>query len=623
MILKKNTTGQMSEKSRVYIYVGFSLVLSIMLFMLNMQRLPEEGTEDFFSFLSWFYGSKYSYITMAVLILALLALALVCRNLFAGYLVLELFTYILGLTNKMLYLKRNQYLQFSHFKLIREVMGLRLNILEIFSVLSVCLAVFGIVLAVWIYQINKKLAALGRAGKKLKATRILCGVFLVALIGVTSYICAARDYFDTFYGILKPQEMGSLMWFLESGFTFEEEVVTQELSDELYQKYKDMQGGTDGESATPNIIVIMSESFWDTNHLKGMLEFSEDPLERFRILQKKYISGQAAVNVYGGGTITSEMEFLTGINSYFSADFASFYRREKQECFVSYLKEQGYYTMAFHPYEASSWNRNEIYAGMGFDKFYDMTEFKNVEYYRGYISDSALSKEIIDRFEEHKQDNNPVFCFAVSVQNHRVVLKNAMTDAEDKFQEDIQITYPYGKTDAETEREISEYVNGISASVNALYELINFFSDYDENTVIVFFGDHAPDLPNALTSYYGLDEIKDNYRTPYLIWSNFEMSNEEYGNINCSYLSSVLMDAAGMKKTNQYYANMYMAKRYPISTFKEIVAKDGTDIKTTLKNNSESDLVREYQADVADIKKLVTITRWKMQQGSMLTDFWK
>ena len=43
------------------------------------------------------------------------------------------------------------------------------------------------------------------------------------------------------------------------------------------------------------------------------------------------------------------------------------------------MKDQGYRTVAMHPYPGENWNRNTCYANMGFDEFLDGEYFKGSE----------------------------------------------------------------------------------------------------------------------------------------------------------------------------------------------------------------------------------------------------
>ena len=56
------------------------------------------------------------------------------------------------------------------------------------------------------------------------------------------------------------------------------------------------------------------------------------------------------------------------------------------------------------------------------------------------------------------------------------------------------------------------------------------------------------------------------YRTPYMIWTNFENDYESYGDFNLSYLSSVLLEYLQFPKPQQYYVNKYMREHFVINT---------------------------------------------------------
>ena len=50
------------------------------------------------------------------------------------------------------------------------------------------------------------------------------------------------------------------------------------------------------------------------DYLSDIVSMSENPMDRYCKIAENCISGEVAVNVYGGQTIATEFEFLTGIN---------------------------------------------------------------------------------------------------------------------------------------------------------------------------------------------------------------------------------------------------------------------------------------------------------------------
>ena len=90
--------------------------------------------------------------------------------------------------------------------------------------------------------------------------------------------------------------------------------------------------------------------------------------------------------------------------------------------------------------------------------------------------------------------------------------------------------------------------------------LIDYFADADEPTIICMFGDHQPALSDcfyeAMFKDSGLTEEEQNalkYMTPYVIWVNYDLDMEDYGDISANYLGAVLLDAAGVD-TSQYFS---------------------------------------------------------------------
>ena len=78
---------------------------------------------------------------------------------------------------------------------------------------------------------------------------------------------------------------------------------------------------------------------------------------------------------------------------------------------ASLLREAGYRTLAFHPGERTSWQRDRAYPRLGFDQFKcgeDMDVPQSMEH--GYVSDRSDFEQIIWEFE-HKAEGEPLFLF--------------------------------------------------------------------------------------------------------------------------------------------------------------------------------------------------------------------
>ena len=318
-----------------------------------------------------------------------------------------------------------------------------------------------------------------------------------------------------------------------------------------YEEKKDSDGLLKKEDY-PNVIVIMNEAFSDLSVL-GDFTTNEDYMPFIHSLQsgaENTITGTLKVSVCGGNTANSEFEFLTG----HSMDYLPMgsipyqqYIKSDLPSLASQLKAMGYTTYGMHPYNASGWKRNEIYPMLGFSESFFLNDFTNRYYLRKYVSDNSAYNKIIELYEE-KEEGSPLFFFEVTMQNH-----GGYSELFDNFVPDIDVI--------ESENvALEQYLSLVKESDQALKELINYFKYVDENTIIVFFGDHQPNdyVANQILRLNGIEpsemtaaEMDLRYQVPYVIWANYDIKEASKENIDISYLSAMLMQEAGLK-TNAY-----------------------------------------------------------------------
>ena len=246
----------------------------------------------------------------------------------------------------------------------------------------------------------------------------------------------------------------------------------------------------------PNVIVIMNESWWNTDNIDSdKIEFSRDPMGPYKRLYKRCITGHLTSNVYGGGTISSEAEFLTGINTKYYVTSSTIYEEtmdRKLPSLVDYFNALDYETIAIHPFYGDFYSRDEVYETMQFDEVIFEEDMKNREVYTRYISDDSLADEIIAEYEEQGDEKNK-FIWSVSVANHKKTLEYYLDEIEDY---DYPITAQLNGVELEEEDldDLLNAVNGIYKAGQAYTKLVNYFSQKKEPVVIVMFGDHVPNF---------------------------------------------------------------------------------------------------------------------------------
>ncbi len=246
-------------------------------------------------------------------------------------------------------------------------------------------------------------------------------------------------------------------------------------------------------SGAPNIIVIMNEAFSDPAVL-GDFETNMEYMPFVHSVLNGEVanttSGWLNVSVLGGNTANTEFEFLTGNTMAFlpqgSVPYQQYVKNE-QESIASHLKSLGYRTIAMHPFNSTGWDRNKVYPMLGFDEMYFIRDYSNPERIRKYVSDKACYDKIIELYEEKPADE-PFFIFNVTMQNH-----SSYSEEFDNFTPDITVTDSKSKT-------LNNYLSLIKISDEAVEYLIDYFSAAQQDTVIIFFGDHQPTSTNFLAS---------------------------------------------------------------------------------------------------------------------------
>ena len=314
-----------------------------------------------------------------------------------------------------------------------------------------------------------------------------------------------------------------------------------------------------GSVERPNIIAIMNESYADLHSL-GDFSTVFPVMNYYKSLNKNTIKGNLSVSVLGGGTCNTEFEFLTGLNMAFlpSGVMAySHYIKDDLESMATVLQEQGYTPIAFHPGKASSWDRDKIYPNLGFETFYTVEDMDNPVYMRGaYVSDASDYDFVMKLFEE-KDPDEKLFLFNVTIQNHGGYMLDTVG-----MKEWVAMRGDYRKYN-----QAEQYLSLMRASDLALKELITYFEQVDEPTMIVFFGDHQPnvetefieDLVGKPWTSFDMDEVQSRYTVPFFIWCNYDIEEAYYDSISVNYLSTLAMEVAGveMPAYNQYLSKLY------------------------------------------------------------------
>lgn len=378
-----------------------------------------------------------------------------------------------------------------------------------------------------------------------------------------------------------------------------------ELAEET-EKYVSMNSSPDD---MPNVIVIMNESYADLQALGNGFETNEPVMPFFNNLTDNTIRGYAYSSVYGGGTSSSEFEFLTGNSMAFlprgSIPYQQFVNKDSYSI-VSVFKKLGYKCEAFHPYYSDGWNRQKVYPMMGFDETFYLESFPQEDLIRGLVSDTEMYKTMLNNFNETTEDQ-PLFMFGVTMQNH-----GGYTD--ETYNNYITINGHEGEFP-----EAEQYLSLVNQSDLAFKDLIEQLRKINRHTIVVFFGDHLPSLPTEFYEMFmGKAPKKDstNYyieqkKVPFIIWTNYDIEQGIVERTSLNYLSSYVYKIMGLQTPYNALLND-IAESVPAlnangyysieeSTFRQIKDAEGSE-KATL------DLYRKIQYNsLFDRKHMLSI----------------
>ena len=330
---------------------------------------------------------------------------------------------------------------------------------------------------------------------------------------VASYFTnIAQGYKD--YGFVYSFSSGFINWGMKEPKNYDEAVI-----DALMQAVESEKAVTTVTTENgPNIITVLLESFVDPNEFNFMT-YSQDPTPFFHYLEDNFTSGYVIQPVVGAGTANAEFEILTGMRLHYFGTGEYPYKtvlKEVENCesIASYLKSIGYGTHAVHNNGGNFYSRVNAFSMMGFDSFtskelMDITEFTPNE---GWAEDCVLAKETMKTLTSTE---GPDLTYVITVGQHGV------------YPEEPVIENPYceiyGLATEEETNAWTYYMHQANKTDQFMQELVTYLEALEEDTIVVFWGDHLPTM--------GLEDDDmvsgDIYKTKYVTWNNFGLEQND------------------------------------------------------------------------------------------------
>ncbi|MEO8778243.1 MAG: LTA synthase family protein [Rhodanobacter sp.] len=250
----------------------------------------------------------------------------------------------------------------------------------------------------------------------------------------------------------------------------------------------------------PDIVVVQSESLFDPTIMRGYEDSDFTP--NLRRLAAHGSSGKLHVPTFGGGTIRTEFEVLTGLSLRYFDNLQFPYLQmshKSQPSLVRALEAHGYSTLALHGNDPSFWNRSTAFKAIGFERFVSKSGFPvNAPDDGKYMADSAMTDQIMTLL---KDSGPPQFIFAISIEAHGPYdVEPAHTAERDA------IPVPAGITGRD-KLELQTYLYHARHADAELGRLVAWLAKRQRPSLVLFYGDHLP----ALTSSYRITGFVDGH----------------------------------------------------------------------------------------------------------------
>ena len=332
-----------------------------------------------------------------------------------------------------------------------------------------------------------------------------------------------------------------------------------------------------------NVVYVMSESFIDPKLGKHLYDYgNKEPIPYTQEIKKSQSSGWAASSEYGGGTANVEFEALTGLSNFFlnSIPYTSIVPANKDTpSIVKNFNENGYKTIAMHPYNRNMYRREVVYPNLGFQEYKSADNFKNNSKIDNskYISDESAFNEVL---AELKNSQKPEFIHLVTMQNHMPYEENAYSE------HNFSVNAKNG-ANPENAKTIQAYLEGISHSDKAMKNFLSEIEKLNEKTVVIFWGDHWPGIYGEMFE----KELNKNdiRRTPLFVYSNFKKEKQDLGTSSLIYNQILALNAFNSKLSPFQYLLSDLREKYPALT------------KQFVKIDEKSDVLKDFEMIEYDI----------------------
>ncbi len=521
--ITKNTAA--AERSAIYRFFHNSIVILAIVSVADFFIVESLSRHNPIQALAFMAQHPLASLCNCMLIMAVLSLSLLFRRRAFATCMFSLIWIGLGITNCIVLTNRMTPFNVKDLSNLEEATQILRNYFSVTNLILIG-AIIAII-AVLVIILFRKLP------KRQEKTRFRRSIIaIVVIIGLAFGVIQggmASGVLDTFFGNLAYayRDNGTpysfLITWVKTGIDkprkYSEEKIQGIFSrGELGEDGIYTPGDDDDLTAdqTPNIIYLQLESFIDPTMVKGF-EYSQDPVPYFRQLMKEYSSGYITVPAVGAGTANVEFEAITGISARFFGPgeypHKSVLTEKTCESAAYDMKQLGYTSHAIHNHRGAFYNRNTVFSNLGFDTFTCLEYMHDVaKTPKNWAKDQVLTENIMDALNSTEGKD---YIYTISVQGHgkyptEQMIEDPLIEVTKAPNEEMKWAYEY-------------YANQVYEMDQFVKELTDTLSHYDEDVVLVMWGDHLP----ALSMTEDMMKSGDLYKTQYVIWDNFGMDRVE------------------------------------------------------------------------------------------------
>lgn len=503
-------------------YLHNSIALCVVLsFMINF-IIEAVSRRSALLCLDYIADSPMTFLYNTFLIFFTFSIAYLVKRRIFVYVMVSIFWLSIGITNGVILSYRTTPFTVTDLALLESVMSIIPNYLNTVQMVLVGAAGLLVVIAlvlVFIFMPKHK--------QKIDYKKSVLGVLLLglAMYGSTT-LAVNQNWVSTYFGNLgyAYRDYGFPYCFvntwLNTGIStpngYSEAQIKSIFTEEELEQLTTIPVSTGESGRKPNIIMLQLESFFDPTLMES-LSFSQDPVPNFRKLKENYSSGFLTVPSIGAGTANTEFEVLSGMRVRFFGPgeypYKSVLKDKTCESIAYDLKRLGYGTHAIHNHRGAFYGRNKVFPNMGFDSFTSLEYMNNVtKTPKNWAKDRVLTDEILAALESTKSED---LVYTISVQGHGQYPDMRLIQNPKVTMSGIQV-----ESDAYA---FEYYVQQIHEMDEFIGNLTEALKNFDEDTVLVMYGDHLPSLNIQDSDLVN----KTVYQTQYVIWDNFGLKKED------------------------------------------------------------------------------------------------